>query len=218
MRTIDIAGFENKFRVNIDPWNYTHSRFEWVKRQMLLRACGPSKYGRVLELGCAIGETMRVLARLSLRLVAVDASPTALSEAARRAPRDRRIRFHRAILPGQMPRGPFDLIVVSELIYYLRPHYLKPLADRIFAALAPGGMTVVLNHRRPFDDAAIPPALAHSRLRRRLASRMNVLKDASHRHFDILVLKRRSLTQYTTYHVPSEKNDKAGKLAEASRG
>jgi 2-polyprenyl-3-methyl-5-hydroxy-6-metoxy-1,4-benzoquinol methylase len=74
MRTIDIAGFENKFRANIDPWNYTHSRFERVMREVLLRACGPSKDGRVLELGCAIGETTRGLARLSLHLVAVDAS------------------------------------------------------------------------------------------------------------------------------------------------
>ncbi len=68
MRTIDIAGFENKLRANIDPWNYTHSRFERVKREVLLRACGPSKHGRVLELGCAIGETTRGLARLSLHL------------------------------------------------------------------------------------------------------------------------------------------------------
>jgi SAM-dependent methyltransferase len=193
VRTIDIAGFENKFRANIDPWNYTHSRFERVKREVLLRACGPSKHGRVLELGCAIGETTRGLARLSLHLVAVDASPTALNEAARRAPRNGRIHFRRAILPGQMPRGPFDLIIVSELVYYLRSHHLKPLADRIVAALAPGGITIVLNHRRPFDDAAVLPALAHRRLRRQLAKRMIVLRDTSHRHFDIAMLQRRAL-------------------------
>jgi hypothetical protein len=78
-------------------------------------------------------------------------------------------------------------------VYYLRPHHLNPLADRIFAALAPGGMTVVLNHRRPFDDAAVLPALAHRRLRRRLAKRMVVLGDASHRHFDVAVLQRRTV-------------------------
>lgn len=193
MRAIDVAGFENKFRANIDPWNYTHSRFERAKRDVLLRACGPSKHGRVLELGCAIGETSRGLHRLALRLLAVDASPTALREAARRTPRNRRIRFKRAILPSQMPRGPFDLIVVSELIYYLRPHCLDPLADRIHAALAPGGTTIILNHRRPFADAAIMPALAHRRIRRRLARRMAVLRDDSHRHFDVTVLQRRRL-------------------------
>lgn len=193
MRAIDVAGFENKFRADIDPWNYTRSRFESFKRGVLLQACGPSRHGRVLELGCAIGETSRGLLRLALHLVAVDASPTALREAARRAPRSQRIRFVRAILPGQMPRGPFNLIVVSELIYYLRPHCFNALADRIHAALAPGGTAVILDHRRPFDDAAIMPALAHRRMRRRLARRMAVLRDVSHRHFDITVLQRRRL-------------------------
>ena len=197
MPAIDIAGFENKFRDNIDPWDYTHSRFERAKRGVLLRACGPSRHGRVLELGCAIGETTRGLAKLSLRLIAVDASPTALKEAMRRVPRSRGVRFQCAILPDEMPRGPFDLIVTSELVYYLRAHHINPLADRIFAALAPGGMTVILNHRRPFDDAAVLPALAHLRLRCRLATRMNVLKNASHRHFDITVLQRTRLPRPT---------------------
>ena len=81
-----------------------------------------------------------------MHLLAVDASPTALNEAARRAPRNGRIHFHRAILPGQMPRGPFDLIVVSELVYYLRPDHLKLLADRI---LRSAGAT-------RYDDRAQP--------------------------------------------------------------
>src|ERR1051326_7408196 len=143
MRAIDAAGFERKFRKTIDPWNYASSRFERYKRGVLLRACGPSRRGRVLELGCAIGETTRRLARLSLRLLAVDASPTALAE--------------------ETPRGPFDLVVVSELSYYLPAHQLNELAMRIFAALAPSGDVVVLDHRRPFDDAAVPPFLAHRR-------------------------------------------------------
>src|ERR1051326_1512805 len=67
MRAIDAAGFERKFRKTIDPWNYASSRFERYKRGVLLRACGPSRRGRVLELGCAIGETTRSLARMSLR-------------------------------------------------------------------------------------------------------------------------------------------------------
>ena len=60
MKAIDVAGFEGKFRENIDPWDYTNSRFEHFKRNVLLRACGHGKHGRALELGCAIGETTRL--------------------------------------------------------------------------------------------------------------------------------------------------------------
>ena len=122
MRAIDIAGFENKFRANIDPWDYAHSHFERAKRGVLLRACGPSKHGRVLELGCAIGETTRGLARLSLHLIAVDASPTALKEAVRRFRPAGAFAFNAPSYPGNAARA-FDLIVISELIYYLRAHH-----------------------------------------------------------------------------------------------
>jgi SAM-dependent methyltransferase len=81
---IDPAGFEAKFRETIDPWDYASSPFEAHKRAVLLRACGSRHFGRGLELACAIGETTRALAPRCLRLLAVDASPTALEEARRR--------------------------------------------------------------------------------------------------------------------------------------
>ena len=81
---IDPAGFEAKFRENIDPWNYAASPFEAYKRAVLLHACGTRPFGRGLELACAIGETTRMLAPRCLRLLAVDSSATALKEATRR--------------------------------------------------------------------------------------------------------------------------------------
>jgi hypothetical protein len=45
MKAIDVAGFERKFRENIDPWDYANSRFEHFKRSVLLRACGHGKHG-----------------------------------------------------------------------------------------------------------------------------------------------------------------------------
>jgi hypothetical protein len=74
--------------------------------------------------------------------------------------------FRRAAVPRDMPRGIYDLVIVSELAYYIPAHQLAQLANRIYAMLAPRGAVVVLNHRRPFDDAAVLPALAHRRLRR----------------------------------------------------
>jgi SAM-dependent methyltransferase len=190
MRRIDVEGFEAKFRDNIDPWNYTHSHFEGFKRRILLNACGRYKHGRVLELGCAIGETTRSLARLSLRLVAVDGSSTALDEAQRRLSGANHVQFCCAVLPQEMPRGPYDLIVVSELAYYLPGHQLRPLAANLIAALAPRGFVVVLNHRRAFDDAAVLPALAHRRLRSLLKRRLRIVFDRSYGHFDVLTLQK----------------------------
>jgi SAM-dependent methyltransferase len=190
MRRIDIEGFEAKFRNNIDPWDYTHSRFERFKRRILLNACGRYRHGRVLELGCAIGVTTRSLVPYSLRLTAIDASSSALKEATRRLSNANNVRFHRAVLPQQMPRGPFDLIVLSELIYYLPPHRLRPLAVAVIAALAPHGRAVVLNHRRGFDDASMHPAQAHLHLRTLLAKKLAKVSAGSYPHFDVMTFRK----------------------------
>ncbi len=42
----------------------------------------------------------------------------------------RNVTLRQALLPQQMPRGPFDLIVASEILYYLRPNDLRSLISR----------------------------------------------------------------------------------------
>jgi SAM-dependent methyltransferase len=95
-----------------------------------------------------------------LRLLAVDSSATALKEAARRTKEHNNITLRKALLPRQMPRGPFDLIVASEILYYLRPNDLRILIDRLDRALAPGGRLVILHHLKDFGDASVRPRLA----------------------------------------------------------
>ena len=59
-----------------------------------------------------------------------------------------------------MPRGPFDLIVASGILYYLQPNDLRTLIRQIYGALAPGGRVVVLHHLKDFSDAAVRPRVA----------------------------------------------------------
>lgn len=187
---IDAAGFEAMFRADIDPWNYAASPFEAHKRGLLLRACGPRIRGRGLELACAIGETTRRLAPRCLRLLAVDSSPTAVDEAARRTRGQRNVTLRRALLPRQMPRGPFDLIVVSEILYYLRPNDLRTLVPRLRAALAPGGRLVILHHLRDFDDAAVRPRQAQERTVATLRRHMRLVSLTDVGRFQVAALER----------------------------
>jgi SAM-dependent methyltransferase len=192
MTAIDPAGFEQKFQKNIDPWNYTSSPFEHFKRKVLLRACGCRTYGRGLELACAIGETTRYLSRRCLRLLAVDSSPTALVEAKRRLRGNSKVSFRLATLPEHMPHGPFDLIVASEIVYYLSPHALDKLVRRLDAATAPNGRVVILNHICPFEDAAQPPARAHNVTQLKLQKTMQTVFLERHRWFEVASFQKRS--------------------------
>lgn len=189
MPPIDIAGFERKFQNDIDPWNYRHSAFERRKREVLIKACGHDKRGRGLELGCANGETSRELARLCLHLLAVDGSPTAIAEAKRRSGTSHDVRFACAELPKQMPRGFFDLIVVSELAYYLAPHEVEKLTHRLRQALAPRGRIVVLNHLNHFRDAAQHGELAHRNLCQSLRKTLRCIVHLSYPRFAVAVFE-----------------------------
>jgi cyclopropane fatty-acyl-phospholipid synthase-like methyltransferase len=191
MKPIDIAGFEQKFRDTIDPWNYSNSPFEFYKRRVLLQACGCRTYGRGLELACAIGETTRYLSPRCLRLLAIDSSETALREAARRTMDCRGVTLRRAVLPGQTPRGPFDLIVASEIAYYLSPQALDVLLRRLYLALAPGGRIVFLHHSLSFNDAAQLPAIAQARIRRRFHKTMQTVFHERHARFEALAFRKR---------------------------
>jgi SAM-dependent methyltransferase len=195
MKPIDVEGFERKFRKNIDPWNYASSPFERFKRRVLIRACGLAKHGRVLELGCANGETTRALTRISLRLLAVDGSATAVAAAKRRLAGSTHVTFRCLTVPEEMPRGPFDLIIISEIAYYLPQHRLSLLGRRISASLAYGGRAVVLDHRRMFGDAAQHPALAHQRLMSLLKRSLGLIDCAQFPGFAVASLVRRQKTR-----------------------
>ncbi|KAA0970720.1 methyltransferase domain-containing protein [Aureimonas fodinaquatilis] len=172
MKPIDLDGFEKLFRASGDPWNYRSSRFEAIKRRHLIQACGSRKAGRALEVACANGETSRALLPHCLTLTAVDGAPTALAEARRLTNPNLRIQYRYAVLPQDTPRGPFDLIVVSEIAYYLSTRALNQLIKALEHALAPGGRIVILHHLVPFDDAARLPELAHGKMRQAFSRSM----------------------------------------------
>ena len=191
MKPIDVAGFERLFRTSADPWDYRRSPFEAFKRSVLLRACGARCQGRGLELACANGETTLRLLDRCLRLTAVDASATAVDAARRRVGEEPSLTFAVRRLPDEMPRGPFDLIVVSELVYYLTPNDLRQLIPKIEGALAPGGRVAVLHHLRRFDDAAQLPARAHSTVCRALAKSMRLVFTERHARFEAVAFEAR---------------------------
>ena len=184
MKAIGPDGFEAMFQTNVDPWNYVTSPFEAFKRQVLLRACGNRTYGRTLELACANGETTLALAPRSLRLLAVDSSPTVLAEAERRTAQLGRVETRQAVLPQDLPKGPFDLIVVSEILYYLGIRDGRILLQGLAAASS--GRIVIVHHLRDFDDAAQKPARAQAEARRFFRERMQLAFQERHGRFEAL--------------------------------
>ena len=107
------------------------------------------RFGRALEVGCSTGALTEALSDRADHVVAVDRSETALRAAtARLADRDD-IEVARLDVPGEWPAGSFDLVVVSEVGYFLSPLALDRLVERVATSLAPDGVVVLCHWRHP---------------------------------------------------------------------
>jgi LmbE family N-acetylglucosaminyl deacetylase/SAM-dependent methyltransferase len=151
-----------------DPWHYTSSWYEHRKRTLTLAALPAGSYAAGLEIGCSIGTLSAELAPRCGRFLAVDASSTAVDRAARRLAHLPAARTRHLTVPNEWPDGSFDLIVVSEVGYYLSPAELAGLFDRIEGALMPGGTLVLCHWRHPVSGWELDGDSVHAAARQQL--------------------------------------------------
>lgn len=117
-RSIDADWFEDLYREHGDPWDFETSGYEQAKYAHTLDAMPGERLGDVLEVGCANGVLTERLAPRCERLLAVDVSETALAAARKRLGVHAHVRVERCSLPAEAPDGPFDLVLMSEVLYY----------------------------------------------------------------------------------------------------
>jgi SAM-dependent methyltransferase len=136
--------FDARYAADPDPWRFATSDYERDKYAATLAALPRARYGAALEIGCSIGVLTRRLAERCATLLALDVAAAALDQARARC-EGLPVRFALAQVPGEWPEGTFDLILLSEVVYYLDAADVGRLAERVRASLAPGG-DVVLVH------------------------------------------------------------------------
>lgn len=140
--------FDRLYAEDDDPWRFATSEYEWRKYERTLAALDGRRFARGLEVGCSVGVFTARLADRCDRLVAIDVSERALALAARRLADRTGVRLQRAAFPEQMPAGRWDLVVCSEILYYLDRPALELAAGRLADVLRAGG-TVLAVHWRP---------------------------------------------------------------------
>jgi 2-polyprenyl-3-methyl-5-hydroxy-6-metoxy-1,4-benzoquinol methylase len=141
--TVPPEYFEEKYRANIDPWRFRTSEYERNKYQATIEALTNDRYSAALEVGCSIGVLTRLLSQRCVNLLAIDASATALKAA--KSVNDTSVTFKVANLPAEFPEGKFDLIVLSEILYYFSSPDLERVAVSCMKSLTKDG-EIVLCH------------------------------------------------------------------------
>ncbi|MET7243903.1 class I SAM-dependent methyltransferase [Methylobacterium sp. EM32] len=137
--------FDERYAADPDPWNFETSAYERDKYDATLAALPSPRYAAGLEIGCSIGVLTAALAPRCDTLTALDVAEAALDQARARCRDLPAVRLMRAQVPGEWPEGTFDLILLSEVVYYLDAGDVARLAARVRGSLRPGG-DVVLVH------------------------------------------------------------------------
>jgi predicted TPR repeat methyltransferase len=140
--------FEGLYAESKDPWNFEASEYEQNKYARTLAVLGERTFRRALEAGASIGVFTEMLADRCDELLAVDVSERAVAEARRRLSGRRHVRVERRTLPEEMPDGPFDLIVASEVLYYFPREEMLTVLRGFERELAPGGILLAVHWRR----------------------------------------------------------------------
>ena len=137
--------FDTLYTRDPDPWQFATSDYERGKYAATLAALPRDGYACGLEVGCSIGVLTKQLAPRCGELLALDVAERALDQARERCGGLNNLRFERRRVPAEWPTGHFDLILLSEVVYYLDRADVGELAARVKASLLPGGHVVLVH-------------------------------------------------------------------------
>ncbi len=147
--------FDRLYADSADPWQLATRWYEQRKYAITMALLPFRRYRHAFEPGCSIGTLTELLTERCDRVTAVDVADAALHHCDQRL-RQRgsrhRVTLAQSSLDHQWPAGPFDLVVLSEVAYYLSAEALATVMRRECPALAPGATVVAAHWRHEVDD------------------------------------------------------------------
>lgn len=159
------AHFDALYAQSEDPYGTRARWYEQRKRDVLLASLPRSRFRRCYEPGCGSAELTVALAARCDTVLAADFSPTALQAARSRTMGLANVRLERHALPADWPSAQrFDLVVLSELSYFLDLPALQQIAQHCANSLDQDGVLVACDWLPDFAGRAASTAAAHGTL------------------------------------------------------
>lgn len=175
--------FDALYNDNTDPWQYQTRWYEKRKRDMCLAILPQSQYKHGIELGCGNGVLSELLAQRCHALVSIDGNQQAVQLAKERLAELPHVKVIQGVIPNRLltlkdalwdtyllsistpvNEPPFDLIVISEILYYLSPNDIDTVIAWTEQNLAVGGTLLCCHWRYAIDGFTMTGETVHQRL------------------------------------------------------
>lgn len=145
-----------------DPWRVKTRWYEQRKRAITLASLPNRRFARVLEVGCSIGVLTAELADRCDEVLAVDLSAQAVSLARARLSAYAHVSVEQVDIRRGVPEGPFDLVVLSEVGYYLPYEHLVEALRGLDEVLGNHGVLLACHWRRPVAEHVLTGDEVHA--------------------------------------------------------
>lgn len=147
--------FAEMYAAAEDPWRLAQRWYERRRYGIILAMLPRPQYRHAFEPGCSVGVLTELLTTRCDHVTAVDIAPAALratdARLERHGRRDRVTLLRRSI-DMDWPAGDFDLVVLSEVAYYLDAATLRAVLDREFPRLSPAATVIAAHWRHPVAE------------------------------------------------------------------
>jgi len=150
--TLGAAYFDGMYAAATDPWGFSERWYERRKHAISLAMLPRERYQAAFEPGCSIGVFTRMLAPRCGALLACDLAAAAVRAAAARTADLPQVRVEQRDIPGQWPSERFDLIVLSEILYYFGDHDLEQVLKQAAVSLELDGTLLAVHWRHPVAE------------------------------------------------------------------
>jgi hypothetical protein len=155
MRRVPDDYFDAMYAKARDPWQLAGRWYEQRKYAMTMAMLPRPRYRHAYEPGCSVGVLTELLTARCDHVTATDVAAMALETAAKRLERGGRseqVTLDRRSLDSVWPADAFDLVVLSEVAYYLDTESLRAVLDRECPRLAAGATLIAAHWRHPVED------------------------------------------------------------------
>lgn len=143
--------FRRRYDGNADPWGFDHRWYERRKFALTVASLPRPHYERGYEPGCANGALTELLAPRCDELIADELMPEAAARATERLRSTEHVTVRCATFPSGWPTGSGDLVVLSEVAYYLTAAGRRLAERRLGDWLRVGGDVVAVHYTQRTD-------------------------------------------------------------------